>query len=298
MRIGCVYNINDMGMSGVHWTNNAYRFFRRGLLETGLAEVDLLPVETDVRARRLEGYDVLIFYSLENLEPIGLNQLSCLKVVRAPDAHNINDRWMAKAAGFDLVINHQTPEYVRRFLPDEFRYEQIIFGIDKETHKSPLWSNRKADKILLTGVLGRPEHYRLRKFCKGVYGVTYVGKGAGYVGNAYAELLGMYRTAIAACSTTSVYKYFEIPACGALSFMEVNEQNGCDNLGFIDGENAVFINRKNYRERLTEYRKTRDNPKWQRIAENGRRLVLERYENRVQGKKLIELIEEMACVYK
>jgi len=295
MRIGCVYNKDDRGLSGLHWTNNAYRFFRCGLLETNLASVDILPVDENVRAEQFEGYDALIFYSLENLEPEGLSKLPCLKVARAPDAHSITEEWIDKARreGFELVINHQSPEYIRRYLPDDFRYEQIIFGINEEIHQSPKWSNRISDRILLTGVIRSDEHYRLRKMCKKQSRIKYVGKGAGFVGDGYAELLGMYRTAIAACSTTSVYKYFEIPACGCLSFMEVNSENGCDNLGFVDGENAVFIDEGNYKKRLKEYIKSLNDPKWRRIADNGRRFVLEKYENRVQVKKLIDIINDI-----
>jgi len=295
MRIGCVYNQNDVGLSGSHWTNNAYRFFRCGLLNTDLAEVDILPVGKVVKAEQLEGYDVLIFYSLENLEPEGLKDLPSLKVARSPDAHSITPEWISKAKreGFGVIINHQSPKYIRRYLPEEFRYEQIIFGINKGLHKSPDWSNRISDKILLTGVLWNAKHYKLRGMCQGKMGVTYVGKSAGYVGDGYAALLGKYRAAIAACRTTSVYKYFEIPACGCLSFMEVNGENGCDELGFVDGENAVFINEQNYIKRFREYLKDADNPKWQRIAENGRQLVLEKYENMIQVKKLLEIIKEV-----
>jgi len=298
MRIACLYKKDDRGMSGEHWTNNAYRFFRNGLLETALSDVDIIPVDGEVRVRDLGSYDAIILYSLENLDPVGLNNLSAVKIARGPDAHNINEQWLERAdrAGISLVINHQTPEYVRKFLPYKYPYEQIIFGINEEIHKSTDWRKRKADRILLTGNTGRSEHYELRSLCREKTYVHYIGKGAGFVGDDFPDLLNMYRAAIAACTTTSVYKYFEIPACGCLSFMEVNEENGCGNLGFENGVSAVFINKHNYKRKMREYLRTQDDEKWQEIAEEGRRFVLSRYENKLQVEKLINLIKDIACV--
>lgn len=295
MRIACVYNSNDRGMSGEHWCNNGYRFFKEGLLESGEADVDIIPVDGVIKSSILKGYDAVVLYSLENLEVIGITNYAKVVIARAPDAHNINDEWLDRVdrAGVNVIINHQSPEYVRKFLPARYRYVQVIFGISEDIHKSREWENRDRSKILLTGSIGRDEHYQLRKLCGSLSCVEYVGHSSGYVGNRFGDLLNMYRAAIAACTTTSVYKYFEIPACGCLSFMEVNGENGCEKLGFVDGENAVFINEGNYRERLKEYVKTADDPKWKEIAERGRRLVMELYENKVQVGKLIKLISEL-----
>ena len=42
-------------------------------------------------------------------------------------------------------------------------------------------------------------------------------------------------------------KYFEIPAAGCMSFMEVTPKNHAKYLGFKNNETAIFIDEKNYK---------------------------------------------------
>ena len=75
-----------------------------------------------------------------------------------------------------------------------------------------------------------------------------------HVNSDYPSYLSKYCASIAAGTFYPVVKYFEIPAAGCLTFMEVTENNNCKILGFKDGENAVFINEKNYQEKFLEIR--------------------------------------------
>ncbi|GAI91604.1 unnamed protein product, partial [marine sediment metagenome] len=112
-------------------------------------------------------------------------------------------------------------------------------------------------------------------------------------GKRYPILLGMYRASIAACTVDIVWKYAEIPACGTLCFMEMNDENGCEELGYVDGETAIFINESNYQQKYQQYLDDTDNPAWQRIAEQGRAYTLAKFENKVEINRLVSLIEEL-----
>jgi len=295
MKLAFVYNIDDVGMSGTHWTNNAYRFFIKGLTRFAGIEHETFAVRQEVDCKRFAGFDAVIFYSLENLCPIGLDKLNAIKVVRAPDPHAITLEWVQTVGRgkVDLIINHHTPEYMYSYLPTCLNYEQIIFGITKELHTNPPFDKR-LNAIVQAGEIGRDQFYRLRKKCCALQGVEHVTKSFGYTGDRYPALLSQYKAGIAACTVSSVYKYFEVPACGCLSFMEVNERNGCDNLGSVDGKSAVFISESNYKSKIAEYVADPDNPRWRAIARKGRQVVMTQYENEAQIAKLLRAIEEVA----
>ena len=76
--------------------------------------------------------------------------------------------------------------------------------------------------------------------------------------------------------------------------MEVNDQNGADKLGFIDNENSIFINEKNYQKRFREYFETKDDPKWESIAKAGREHALKNLTNDSAINSLIELIQKIS----
>lgn len=74
--------------------------------------------------------------------------------------------------------------------------------------------------------------------------------------------------------------------------MEVTDKNYAKNLGYKDGETAIFINEKNYKEKFGEYMADINNPKWEEIANAGRKFALEKFNNDQGVKSLIELIKE------
>ena len=87
-------------------------------------------------------------------------------------------------------------------------------------------------------------------------------------------------------------KYFEIPAAGCLTFMEVTEKNDCKFLGFEDGKNAIFINEENYKEKFLEFLEDRKNPKWEDIANAGRTHALKNLNNDVALERIIGLMHK------
>ena len=61
-----------------------------------------------------------------------------------------------------------------------------------------------------------------------------------------------------------------------------------------DGENAVFINEKNYQEKFLEYIEDKDNPKWKEIADAGREYALKELNNDNAVDKIIKLIQKLS----
>ena len=98
---------------------------------------------------------------------------------------------------------------------------------------------------------------------------------------------------IAATSLNYTTKYFEIPAAGCLSFMEVNNENGAEKLGFKDFVNSVFINEKNYKKKFDEFLETSDDPKWEKIAKSGYEHVMENLTNDNAVESLLKLIKRI-----
>ena len=114
-----------------------------------------------------------------------------------------------------------------------------------------------------------------------------------FVNDNYSELLQKYQAAIAADTYTPVQKYWEIPAAGCVTFMEMTKKNKGEYLGFVDNESAIFIDEDNYTEKFREYLKSSDDEKWRKIAENGRKYALEKFSNDKGVESLIQIMEEL-----
>lgn len=135
---------------------------------------------------------------------------------------------------------------------------------------SKAWQDRR-DRILLAGYCSvqYPLRKRLFKYTRrsgkcDIDALDHRGyasyKAQSYVtGREFYRLLGSYKGAIATTASTRVRvrrvidyivsKYFELPACGCVPFMEVAPDLG--ELGFVDGVNFISITRWNYKKRLS-----------------------------------------------
>ena len=71
--------------------------------------------------------------------------------------------------------------------------------------------------------------------------------------NRYSILLSNYVAAIAATTFFPSIKYWEIPAAGCLTFMEITDKNKGEYTVFIDGKSAIFINEDNMKDALRPY---------------------------------------------
>ena len=102
-----------------------------------------------------------------------------------------------------------------------------------------------------------------------------------------------YQSAIAATTGNYTQKYLEIPAAGCLSFMEVTDKNHANYLNFKDGENAIFVNERNYQQKFEEFLESSDDPIWEQIANSGRNHVLNNYNNDLAVESLVNLFKKI-----
>ena len=72
-----------------------------------------------------------------------------------------------------------------------------------------------------------------------------------------------------------------------------HRKNNAKRTGFIDNKTCVYINESNYIKKFNEFLATRDDPKWEKIANDGRKFALENFNNDVAVSSLIELIKEL-----
>ena len=75
--------------------------------------------------------------------------------------------------------------------------------------------------------------------------------------------------------------------------MEVTERNGGSFLGYEDGKSAIFINKSNYKKKFQEYLDNPNDPRWRRIADEGRRHALENLSNDVGVEKLVHAMRKI-----
>ena len=154
--------------------------------------------------------------------------------------------------------------------------------------------SRLVSKLIKSKYLDPLKFYKLRTLCNALTYVDYTSTlQHEYIGDKYSKLLEQYTCAIAASTNVYAPKYFEIPAAGCMTFMEVTEQNYATHLGFIDNENSIFINEKNYKQKFEEYLSDKNNPKWEEIAENGRIHALTNFNNDVGIDSLVDLMDEL-----
>lgn len=292
MKIALIYDRKNPRLSGHWYWNHHHRFFMKGLPENPRVDVTKFSFNKDEEydCLTLKNFDVLLFCCAPYWAKfLNADKVKGLKVGQSGDSHEINENYITayRRLGIENVFNDQTKIYAKKFLPKDIKYHQIVFGINEEVYTANKpWISRRKDKILLSGTLWSSYLYELRKACSKLEYVIY----KRFPGK-YSDVLNQYRAAIAASTFYSVAKYWEMPACGCLTFMEATEENGCKDLGFIDGHNAIFIDKNNFISRMREYIDNPDDPNWKAIANNGRDFVLTNYENEIQLNKFIDILE-------
>ena len=83
------------------------------------------------------------------------------------------------------------------------------------------------------------------------------------------------------------------PSIVSFAEPEITKLNEGHYLGFQDGETAIFINEKNYKEKFEEYINDPDNPKWEQIANAGREYTMNNLTNEQAVSSLVELVKEI-----
>jgi len=266
--------------------------------------------------------DVIILYDNLNSchdcvpdEIIGIKNLTIPVIVKVGDpwaACDYNVQESHEKYKIDAYFGTYDSEFFYKYYPSKYRYKTILYGIEPSLYENVIpTQNRIKKKILNSGALASNKltnrlfakltkgeadpikHYKLRTICNNLPYVDYTTTmGHEYVGDKYSLYLQKYFSAIAATTDTYTMKYFEMPAAGCLTFMEVTEKNYAKNLGYQDNQTAIFIDENNYQKKFEEYLTDVDNPKWEGIASEGRKFALEHFNNDTGVKSLIELIKE------
>lgn len=321
IKVALIFKKDYNFFNPTHFDRTTRDFFLNSLNKHQEIEMLYYPCENEFDASKLKGKcDVVLLANNrtdatpENL--IGIKDLGVPVVSRTGDPHHAtkysqltyHEKWNISCYFGTIPEN-----YFYKFYPSKFRYEIIIFGLEPSlyTNLKP-FDERIKNRILNSGATGKlslksriigsilkPRQsgwyfYKLRTKCNYLSYVDYKGiRGAQYSNLNYPEYLSQYRAAIAATTYYPTQKYWEIPAAGCLTFMEITKTNHGEYLGFKDGETAIFIDEKNYRQKFQDFLDDPDDPKWKDIAQRGQNYVLQNLNNNVAVEKLVRLFKEL-----
>ena len=319
IRVAFIYKKSNVLMTGKHYDNTYYHFFTTALKRNHKIDVTYFPTGETFNASILKDkFDVILLFHNHTLsmpnEIIGIRDLDMPVIARVTDPRvakesiALHEKWK-----IDYYFMFWPESFFYKLWPRRFKYKTIVFGLEPSLyHNVTPFDQRIKDRILNSGSVGNTKFfsriindirnpkwnalrcYYLRTICNNLPYVDYTSTlQHEFVNDKYPLLLQKYAAAIAASSYTSVIKMWEIPAAGCLSFIEVSKKNDGDYLGYIDGETAIFINEENYKERFEEYITDVKNPKWEKIANAGRKYTLEEFNNDKAVESLVELMEKL-----
>ena len=297
INVAFIYKKSNRLLFSDNYDTTYYHFFMNALKRNSRIKVDYFHSEKKMNVRKLKGnYDIILLYENWNGgspdELIGIDELDIPIIARCGDFH--------AAKKYNTVSFHD-------------KYKTVIYGLEHSLYQNVLpFEKRIKNRILNSGAIGnnsaysklinrfKPIHgnpyyeYRLRALCTKLPYVDYTSTlDHEFVGDKYPKLLEKYQASIASTTFGPTIKYWEIPAAGCLTFMEITEKNGGSYLGYVDNETAIFINEDNYEDKFKEFMKNPNDPKWKKIADNGRKYALENLNNDKAVNSLIDLMEEI-----
>jgi hypothetical protein len=150
--------------------------------------------------------------------------------------------------------------------------------IDRYLPNSPL-KDRKPEVLANGALVHLPKFtgYEFRKWAFAQPEVKYVQHCAGDSstprGVDYPSLLLGYAGALALCDTHAPPKYIEIPMAGCVCFAQYQEDY--KRMGFKDGENCFYVDKKNFKDTIEAFR--HDVEQYQHVADAGRKLIEENW---------------------
>jgi len=309
------------GLTENYFFTTSYNFFMNSLQRNSDIEVSYIQSGKSFDAMRLEkNFDVILLYE-NSFTPCNPNELKNIKklgipvVARVGDLHNSKNFDISESHekyGITSYFGYQHEDNFYKYYPKKFDYTIIVFGLETSLYQNLLpFAKRIKKRILNSGAVGNtkflsklfnqfknPEnalnHYKLRTLCNKLSYVDYTSTlQHEFVGDKYPLLLQKYQSAIAATTGNYTQKYLEIPAAGCLSFMEVTDKNHANYLNFKDGENAIFVNERNYQQKFEEFLESSDDPIWEQIANSGRNHVLNNYNNDLAVESLVNLFKKI-----
>jgi hypothetical protein len=316
IKVAFIYKASNIFMTGKHFDNNYYNFFLKALPRNKNIEVTNFTEEEKFDIKKLENkFDVILLW--QNNE-FGTPDLINIKNSKIPVITRCADPRESKTImkyhkkwKIDYYFHFWPESFFHSFLPKNFKYKSIIYGLESSLYKnSTPFEDRIKNKILNSGAIGNTKLlskiindiknpkwnayrvYYLRTIINNLPYVDYFPTLQNeFVGDKFPLLLQKYQAAVAASTVTTVAKMWEIPAAGCMTFLEVNEKNNANFVGFKDNENAIFINAENYKEKFQEYLENVEDTKWRNIAEKGRKFVIDNLNNDKAVESLVELMQ-------
>ena len=322
IRVALIYNKNYNYFQPSHFDKTTYDFFFTALQRNQELQITYIPVENTFDVSKLSGkIDIILLPNNyvtavpENL--IGIRQSTIPVISRTGDPHwakklnlfSYDEKWK-----IDYYFGAIPNSYFYKFYPKEFKYREIIFGLEPSLYSNlKPFSKRIKNRILNSGNVGKKSiisrlansiinpkrsawyFYKLRTKCNYLPYVDHSSiQGNKYPNENYPNYLSQYRAALAATTYYPTQKYWEIPAAGCLTFMEISEINDASYLGFVDNETAIFINEKNYKKKFEDFLADPENNKWKEIADQGRNYVINNLSNDQATNSLVQLMREFS----
>ena len=304
-----VYSSGNERLTGKHPIKTAYYFFRHAIFRNKNLEIDSFDALGRINVSNLEkNYDIVLLPDISIAVSLALAGIrnSNIPVIGCPgDPQTVLIQDMIGLTDnlkVDWLFNFYSPASFYEYYPKRFRYEVVHIGLESSLCTSEtLWADRTPDKIAISGILDKPDllhkmyyrvylkrpkaqstdfYYKLRTKCNKLPYTIHTRDI--YPDQSTDQLHGIlsgFRAAVAAMTTYPTIKYKETPAAGCLTFMEITERNHGTFLGYKDGKSAVFIDESNYKKKFQEYLDSSDDPRWERIAREGRRYTLDNLSN-------------------
>ena len=320
IRVALIYKKDYNFFNKNHFDQTTNDFFMKALQRNKKIEISYFPSENEFDINKLNGKYKIILLANHRFDATpevlkGVKQSTIPIITKTGDPHHAkkyNQIELHEKFKIDAYWSFLPKEYFYKFYPNNFRYKEIIWGLEPCKYQNVRsYDDRIKNRILNSGNVGRNNikskiahlisrdinsglyFYKLRTMCNKLPYVDYAGMvNNQYINRNYAEYLSKYSAAIATGTFYPVGKFFEIPAAGCTTFMEITEKNNAKYLGFRDNETAVFINEKNYKNKFEEYLNDQDNKKWNEIAKSGREYVMNELNNDKAVESLIQLMEE------
>ena len=319
IKIAFPYLKTNKFLSGNHFDNTYFHFLVTALKRNQEVDVTFFPVEKNFDTTVLkEKFDIMLLWSNANYgnpeELIGINKLKIPVIARVGDPMDAeNSIKNHERFKINQYFHFWSKPFFHKFYPKDFKFKTIIFGLEPSIYNTVKpFNSRIKNKILNSGAVGNTKFisriinsirnpkfnalsvYKLRTICNSLPYVDYTSTlKHEFVNDKYSELLQRYRACIACSTLTFVAKMVEIPAAGSISFLEVTKKNKCEYVGFKDNQTAIFIDEDNYKDKFEEYLSDIDNPKWEKIANQGREFVMSELNNDTAVASLVKLMKEV-----
>ena len=321
IKVALIYKKSYNYFQPNHFDQTSYDFFFKALKRNIQLEISYYPCEKKFDVSKIKGKCDVILLPNNSTDGspdvlIGIKNSNIPVISRTGDPHDAeryNQIEFCEKNKVDYLFSSLPDSLIYKYYPKNIKQKIIIFGLEPELYQNvPPFKTRIKDRILITGKMGRTDLknraanyilnprrsgwylYKLRTLCKELSYVEYTGiKGKKYPNEDYPTYTSKYRAIIAATTFYPTLKYWENAAAGCLTFMEITEKNDGYFLGYKDNQTSIFINEKNYQDKLEEFISDPDNPKWEQIANAGREYTMNNLTNDHAVSSLVELMKEI-----